>query len=287
MGRVIFDIARSGAMNMALDEAIFQNVKDRQIIIRFYSFIHPTLSLGIFQNYKKTVNERNCTKQGIDIVRRPTGGRAVLHHKEITYCVVVKDSRLKSISLRNRIYILIAKSWQEAIQKIGIKDVTFETQKKGRYFNKPSCFSISSFGEIKWNGRKMVGAAQKISGSKVLQHGFLLTNISPDYSNNSIIQPLDVSSDAVGVFDIVKYDKLKVERLKQYFVNSMARELSAKFVNSVFSDKERLNADLLFNMKYGDSAWTKNANLDNAHIMDKILSNKFAPVAQKDRARDS
>ena len=90
-------VESSPEYNMALDESmLYFSYKNKIPILRFYKWNLPTLSIGYFQKARETVNFSELSKKGFGFVRRPTGGRAVLHDKEITYCYIIKASELKN-----------------------------------------------------------------------------------------------------------------------------------------------------------------------------------------------
>ena len=95
MWELIIDGAIDGKSNMAIDTALFEEVVSSSIprtIVRFYRWSRPTLSLGRNQKIDKAVDADYCAARGIDLVHRPTGGRAVLHDDELTYAVISNDS---------------------------------------------------------------------------------------------------------------------------------------------------------------------------------------------------
>src|SRR3989442_7245163 len=95
MWELISDGPIDGISNMAIDAALLDEVdssSDLRTIVRFYGWVRPTVSLGRNQAIDKAVDTEYCTANGIDVVHRPTGGRAVLHDDELTYAVISNDS---------------------------------------------------------------------------------------------------------------------------------------------------------------------------------------------------
>ena len=91
--RLVVSPPLTGAENMAIDEAIMNAVREERVppTVRLYSWHLPTLSIGAFQRIEREVNVERCKELGVDIVRRPTGGRAVLHEAEVTYSFIVRE----------------------------------------------------------------------------------------------------------------------------------------------------------------------------------------------------
>src|SRR5690349_8077695 len=93
--KLIIDSALNGSRNMAIDAALLEEVgasESPRTIVRFYGWSSPTISLGRNQQIDKAVDAAYCRATGIDIVHRPTGGRAVLHDDELTYAVISNDN---------------------------------------------------------------------------------------------------------------------------------------------------------------------------------------------------
>jgi lipoate-protein ligase A len=91
---------RRGAANMAVDEYLFGGLgKEPRTIVRFYSWAHPTASLGYSQAAGKILDLNYCLNNGIDVVRRITGGKLVLHWREITYSIASSDTETLSPTL--------------------------------------------------------------------------------------------------------------------------------------------------------------------------------------------
>src|SRR5437868_7825250 len=95
MWELIVDSARDGSINMAIDAALLDEIDksaEPRTVVRFYTWLRPTISLGRNQKIEKAVDVEYCRAHGIDVVHRPTGGRAVLHDDGLTYAVISNDS---------------------------------------------------------------------------------------------------------------------------------------------------------------------------------------------------
>jgi lipoate-protein ligase A len=168
---IIDKIPLKGSLNMAIDEYLFQSLDENpQTLVRFYQWEKPTVSLGYSQKISNVLNLRYCQDQGIDIVRRITGGKLVLHHNEITYSLCSSDSQTFTSSLQCS-YRLISQGLIRGLEKMGLKpslaQVTPFHYKKG---NLP-CFSYPALDEIEIAGKKIVGSAQRRIGRRFIQHG--------------------------------------------------------------------------------------------------------------------
>ncbi len=170
----------SGAFNMQFDIGLAEKLQRREILptLRMYGWKPWAISLGYNQS-EHDINENKCSEFGFDIVRRPTGGRAILHANEITYSVVMFANG-KSVT---EVYAEISKSLVNGL-KIICPEVSYETSQlnfQALYKKQESipCFSASARYEIQINGKKLVGSAQRRYSADgmpdvVLQHGSIL-----------------------------------------------------------------------------------------------------------------
>ena len=163
--------------NMAIDEAIFQEtIKNKNPpTIRFYGSHPAAVSIGYFQDARKEVNIEKCYSTGIDVARRITGGKAVFHFNEITYCVVAGVwEKLFSPNIAET-YKIISQCIACGLSSLEIKAHLAET---GRIASgeelKSYCFSVPSKSELLMKGRKICGSAQVRRKGGFLQHGSLL-----------------------------------------------------------------------------------------------------------------
>lgn len=168
--------------NMAIDEAIFRvnQKKETPPTIRFYGWASPAVSLGYFQNVKKEVDVDARRRHCIHIVRRPTGGKAVLHDGDLTYAVVARDSNSLFPSDILGTYRIISDCIAGGLALLGI---TAETADKNRAPEgdslTASCFSSPSRYELLVKNRKICGSAQLRSHGVFLQHGSILMDFDP------------------------------------------------------------------------------------------------------------
>jgi lipoate-protein ligase A len=164
-----------GRLDMAIDEALAEAVGrgDSPPVARLYGFAPATLSLGRFQRVKEVLAAERLIADGITLVRRPTGGHAVLHDSELTYSVAL--SKVESGSLlggarKRDVYMFIARILVRGLAMLGIK-ATINAAQRGDIRN-PDCFG--SAGEYEISGRderKLIGSAQMTTRTAVLQHG--------------------------------------------------------------------------------------------------------------------
>ena len=170
--RLIRSRPTDGAMNMAIDEAILRAVARGEVppALRLYSWEPPCLSLGRGQPVED-VDRAALEAGGYDLVRRPTGGRAILHIDELTYSVIVPhgDPRVTGSVVES--YRGLGSGLMRAMELLGVPNLVADQRAENRRDEGPVCFEVPSDYEITAGGRKLVGSAQMRARGVVLQHG--------------------------------------------------------------------------------------------------------------------
>jgi len=158
---------------MAVDDYIFSTLSDKaETCLRFYAWERPTVSLGYSQSIENVVDQEYCRKHGIDIVRRMTGGKLVLHHKEITYSLCSTDTGMFSDNLAGS-YKLISEALMSGLRLMGLEPCQADSTPADYVKGNLPCFSYPAKDELAVKGKKIIGSAQKREGAKFLQHGSL------------------------------------------------------------------------------------------------------------------
>jgi len=168
--RLIDTGAGDALSNMAIDETLSFSVRSGESppILRFYEWKTPTLSVGRYQKVDD-IDFLYLKEHGIGFVRRPTGGRAILHREELTYSFSSRNEPPFTGGLRES-YRALAIVFAKAFRQIGI-DVVMEDSPKGHYSKTPICFRSKSFGELSFKGVKLTGSAQRRWKEGFLQQG--------------------------------------------------------------------------------------------------------------------
>ena len=178
--RLIKDGHGDGRLNMAVDRAILTACDRGQApaTLRLYGWDRPTLSIGYSQNEVKDVDTKQCERRNIPVVRRFTGGRALLHQYEFTYSFVGPVPHPGFPGNLSGDFCAISKAVILSLKKAGVENPEMVGKEKrdsarGRNLS-PACFSASNHGEIRVNGKKLAGSAQRRLNGAFLQHGSIL-----------------------------------------------------------------------------------------------------------------
>jgi len=180
--RLLIDGPADGAWNMAVDEAILADYlaggEARPPTLRLYSWAPAALSLGRSQEAASSCDPRFLHEAGIHLVRRPTGGRAVLHDAERTYAVIGLLGRPPFEGGVLAVYRRIASALEAGLRALGVEARAGDAATRGPSPRDagagPACFDAPSAHEILAGGRKVVGSAQLRRAGGFLQHGSIL-----------------------------------------------------------------------------------------------------------------
>lgn len=166
-----------GITNMATDEALARFGYSTNPIFRVYRWQPFTISIGYNQRFEE-IELKKCQEHGINVVRRPTGGRAILHAHEVTYSVILPKESPWYIKSTLEVYNQLSSALVLGLQELGVPVVLERMASNDRalkhYKNRYACFSTSAKYEIHFQGKKLVGSAQRRFEKALLQHGSII-----------------------------------------------------------------------------------------------------------------
>jgi len=246
--RLVADGDLPGARNMARDVAILEAVSAGEAppTLRLYGWKPPCLTLGRHQGLE-AADLAFCRREGIDVVRRPTGGRALLHHLELTYSVVAPLGTAPLPRPLQDAYRTICRALVRAMHLLGVTaeltggEVNLELP--GPRTTIP-CFEAPAGGEVVVNGRKLVGSAMRAHGGSILQHGAIVLDWdgrlqagSMGLADDSGLRPhITTLRDELGR----PAERGEVERaVVEAFSEVLDLELAAALLNAAEATRER------------------------------------------------
>lgn len=142
-------------------------------VLRFYDWDPYCISLGKNQ-VESDIDAELAARDGVDLVKRPTGGKAVLHAEELTYSVVMETGGISVRESYNRISTALVRGLRKLVPDLELSQSSADFQKLFRDPTTIPCFSTSAVYEVEYHGRKLIGSAQHRFGSVLLQHGSIL-----------------------------------------------------------------------------------------------------------------
>ena len=237
---------------MAMDEAVFLGLKEGSShpIVRIYRWEPPTITIGYFQA-AEDIDFLQCSADGIDVVRRMTGGRAVLHDEELTYSILFTSRDFQPFVKRD-IFLFIAGCLVEALKSLGIASQVAEKTRgdlrSANCFASPAQYEIESLEQ-----GKLIGSAQVLRDGVVLQHGAI--PLTTSYS--SIAKYLHCGSGfekGVSSLNQVAANEVDSDQLLSALKEGFGKHLPLR--EGTFTGWEREKTEQLAHEKYGSEAWT-------------------------------
>jgi len=228
--------------NMACDEALLDWHSQGVIppTIRFYGWNPATLSIGYFQKAHKEINFDMVKQHNLGFVRRPTGGRGVLHEYELTYSVIVAEDYPEMPKSVTEAYRIISQGLLEGFKLLGL-DAYFavpKTEEEHLQLKNPrssNCFDVPSWYELVVEGRKIAGSAQTRQKGVILQHGSILLDLDEDKLFSLFTYPSKR----------VKERMLRAFREKAVAINAIStRRIELKEANEAFQQGFKLGLSI-------------------------------------------
>jgi lipoate-protein ligase A len=258
--RLLLDPPATGAWNMAVDEVLLDGAAAGSAppTLRFYRWAPACLSLGYFQSFE-VVDVAACRSLGVDVVRRPTGGRAILHDRELTYSVALPLRLLGNADAVLPSYHRLSLALGRGLNRLGAPVVLApESAAQLGPDHGPVCFDRPSAHEILLDGRKLVGSAQVRRATAILQHGSILIEPRIDRLLACLRLP-DGRAGRIGdgVAGLAEVGDFEPARIAGALADAFAQEFGANLVSGRLGPDEGQAAAALAASKYQDVAWTE------------------------------
>lgn len=270
--RLLIDDPHDGAWNMAADEILLDGAADGgERAVRLYRWRPPTWSLGRLQRWEGSVDERFCRGNGIGIVRRPTGGRALLHDSELTYAVAAPADRGAFAGSILETYRAIAAVLAEAMRRVGARvgiEAGTATPGAGAL-----CFATSSAFEIvsaDARRSKLAGSAQLRRRSAFLQHGSIPLEMNAALQAGAAgVQPTRGKGEHVTLSEVCGRP-VSFEELARALEQAFPAIAGIEFARGNWSAGEKERIERLRADRYLTAAWTREGR--DEHPMHPFVS---------------
>ena len=247
---------------MALDEALCVSVRrgDSPVVLRLYTWEAAAVSLGAFQK-TGDIDLDYCVRSNIPVVRRPTGGRAILHGDEQTYSFSARNEGIFSEGLRGS-YRRLGAAFSRCFELAGLAcSMKNEPESGKKLVRSPLCFASSSLGEISSRGMKIIGSAQKRWSDGFLQQGSIPFTIDHQKLRGvfgNFVPASDRQRDypiTGGLRDLMP--AMDAELFKRRIIAAFEETFAVTLDDSRPSPQELELAHQLMSVKYRDSLWTR------------------------------
>ena len=237
----------TGRFNMDYDLQLAKNFREGEVLLRLYRWKPYCISLGASQPMT-SVNSEFAANDNIDIVVRPTGGRAVLHSEELTYSVIYP---LDFSSSARDIYHQVNLALLDGLKIYDSRFDSIELENRqpnfNEYYKQPestACFAVSAKSELKFDGKKLVGSAQRKFERVILQHGSILCGDYhkriTDYLNLSLhdkqIINNEIEENTIGLAEILN-EEIDYDRLASSLIKGFENHYNISFIQEpMFQD---------------------------------------------------
>lgn len=256
--------------NMALDEALLDWHSEGKIppVVRFYGWNPATLSIGYFQKIEKEIDMEAVERHQLGFVRRPTGGRGVLHEHELTYSVIVSEEHPDMPKTVTEAYRVISEGILRGFRELGL-DAYFAVPKtaeeKDSLKNPRSavCFDAPSWYELVVEGRKVAGSAQTRQKGVILQHGSILLDLDEDklfslfkYPSERVKERMQKAfKDKAVAINAISSRKITIEEAKKAFHNGFESGLNIELKPYTLTNEQLDYVEKLAKEKYQSTNW--------------------------------
>ena len=263
--RIIISDPLPGAINMAMDSAILSAVGRDEVLptLRLYRWNPPCLSLGYSQPYSD-IDIQKLRKKGWDVVRRPTGGRAILHTDELTYAVIGPrtEPRLEGGLLQS--YRRLSAALAESLSILGLP-IEVHSGNNPAAQDQAVCFENPSDFEITVDGKKIIGSAQARKKEGILQHGTLplqgnlgrITEVLHYESSELQLQAENKLLQKATTVEKVLGHQVSWEDAALAFQTGIQKVLNLKFIPGELTAAETIDVEKLVKNKFGNPTWTQ------------------------------
>ncbi len=252
--RLIESGAESGDWNMAVDRALLESAEQEGSapILRFYSWERSTLTVGHLQKTAEIIDTDYLNVNDIPLVRRPTGGRAILHDDEVTYSVIVPEDSQLYRPLRP-MFRIISSVLRVALSGCGVAIDPEGGADGGQSLSTPCCFASRSSFEISSGGRKIAGSAQRRLKSTALQQGSIILSMDKErylscfrWQDN---EQREAARNLMGGINRGRNEKIGPDDLRGSIVRAFEMLYGMTFYSDKLSDME--NEQIAFNIEQG------------------------------------
>ena len=249
--RLLLTDPASGPENMAVDEALMARARSTgEWVLRVYSWASPTLSVGRHQNAAAAYDGAALARAGVGIVRRLTGGRAILHEREVTYSVTAPAAGAGAL---RESYHRINRLLIDGLRALGAEVELAPTTRTGGLDLSP-CFGRPAPGELVAHGRKLAGSAQWRDNSALLQHGSILLDGDQALVSSLLRSPAPPSTAPATLRELLGREPAVADVAAAIF-DSVRRREDRHAVELPLDAALRRAADG-FRRRYEDDAWT-------------------------------
>lgn len=254
IGRLLNMGKNNAAMNMAIDEVILLTQKEQpNPTLRFYGWTQPAFSFGYFQDIAEEVDIDVCRAEGIELVKRMTGGGTVVHGWELTYTLILpRDAGELNIS---DTYHIIGQSLVKAFQQLGIPAQCYAECLDSSESAQNICMTNPAEHDVMSDNKKLAGISVRRSRNGIMFQGYISLDIPPSSILARVSKDPEVQEMLHEKSTAINTDGRSIPRSALIQAISETFNLGIAFHSSELSSTEHVQAETLVETKYATSGW--------------------------------
>lgn len=250
MIRLMIDEPLKGSANMAIDQALLKSAAETGVgTLRIYRWQPATVSLGYFQKWEERT--QHDASQPCPVVRRASGGGAIVHDQELTYSIAIPSADRWATHNRD-LFDTVHQTLIESLEQLGVTGCQIvDTQAVQLHVSKNKgqqpflCFQRRAVGDVSISGFKVIGSAQRRLDNALLQHGSVL------------IEQSRHAPELPGICDLRPKSKLTVDLLSETWPACLARQMRWELKNGKLTEEEQHAAELIEATRFDNSSWNQ------------------------------
>ena len=254
IGRLLKMAANPAAMNMAVDEALLLSQKEQpNPTLRFYTWSSPAFSFGYFQDIASEVDVKLCRADGIELVKRMTGGGTVVHGWDLTYTLILpRHAGEKSIS---EAYQCIGQSLVLAFKKLGIPAECHAASIDTSQTTQNICLTNPADYDVMYNGKKLAGVSVRRNRNGMLFQGYISLDMPPAFILARVSRDPEVQQILIEKSTAINTEGRSISKDALIEAISETFNIGVAFHSSKLSPTERTQAETLAETKYATMEW--------------------------------
>ena len=254
IGRLLNMGANPAAMNMAIDEAILLAQKEQpNPTLRFYDWSSPAFSFGYFQDIDSEVDVKACRADGIELIKRMTGGGTVVHGWELTYTLILPRGA-GEINISDA-YDRIGQSLVKAFQKLGISAECYTACSDAAQTTQNICLTNPAEHDVMSENKKLAGVSVRRNRNGIMFQGYISVDTPPSAILAHVSKDLEIQRVLREKSTAINTDGRSITRNMLIQAISETFNLGIAFHSGKVSSAERAQAEILVETKYATKTW--------------------------------
>lgn len=254
IGRLLNMGANPAAMNMAIDESILLAQKGQpNPTLRFYEWSSPAFSFGYFQNIALEVDVEACRADGIELVKRMTGGGTVVHGWELTYTLILPRATAETDI--SEAYQRIGHFLVKAFQKLGVPAQCYAACPDSPETSPNICLTNPAEHDVMSDDKKLAGVSVRRNRGGIMFQGYISLDIPPSFILNRVSKNPKVQQSVREKSTAINIDGRSITRDALIQAICETFEIGIAFNSGKLSSMERVEAETLVETKYATAVW--------------------------------